>query len=184
MFVKNIENNLPFIQEVIDDFNSYNYNASERALRRSEIRFLMGTQHFFLCPTLVTRRKKNIFLWLQFSLTMSPHCGSLLSMVTGHFIGLLQLIIAIDYIISLTNPVYKNCHEAANWKQPWVCLLAISRKNPPIWRRNDNKWSSDAYNMRQMKELSIFARLAANFMFVWFIITSKGKLNITLYWWR
>ena len=88
MFVKNIENNLPFIQdhnqEVIDDFNSYNYNASERGIRRSEIRFLMGTQHFFLCPTLVTRRKKNIFLWLQFSLTMSPHCGSLLSMVTGH----------------------------------------------------------------------------------------------------
>ena len=47
---------------------------------------------------------------------MSPHCGSLLSMVTGHFIGLLQLIIAIDYIMSLTNPVYKNCHEAANFE--------------------------------------------------------------------
>ena len=139
---------------------------------------------FFLSHARDETKKQNIFLWLQFSLTMSPHCGSLLSMVTGHFIGLLQLIIAIDYIISLTNPVYKNCHEAANWKQPWVCLLAISRKNPPIWRTNDNKWSSDAYNMRQMKELSIFARLTANFMFVWFIITSKGKLNITLYWWR
>ena len=119
--MKNIENNLPFIQdhnqEVIDDVNSYNYNASERGLRRSEIRFLMGTQHFFLCPTLVTRRKKqNIFLWLQFSLTMSPHCGRPLSMVTVHFIGLLQLIIAVDYIISLTNPVYKNCHEATNFE--------------------------------------------------------------------
>ena len=120
MFVKNIENNLPCIQdhnqEVIDDFNSYNYNASERGIRRSEIRFLMGTQHFFLCPTLVTRRKQNIFLWLQFSLTMSSHCGRPLSMVTRHFKGLLQLITAIDYIISLTNPVYKNCQEATNFE--------------------------------------------------------------------
>ena len=118
--MKNIENNLPCIQdhnqEVIDDFNSYNYNASERGIRRSEIRFLMDTQHFFLCPTLVTRRKQNIFLWLQFSLTMSSHCGRPLSMVTRHFKGLLQLITAIDYIISLTNPVYKNCQEATNFE--------------------------------------------------------------------
>ena len=35
--------------------------ASERGIRRSEVRFLMGTQNFFLCPTLVTRRK-NTFL--------------------------------------------------------------------------------------------------------------------------
>ena len=28
---------------------------------RSEVRFLIGTQNFFLCPTLVTRRKKDIF---------------------------------------------------------------------------------------------------------------------------
>ena len=61
-------------------------------------------------------KKQNIFLWLQFSLTMSPHCGSLLSMVTGHFIGLLQIIIATDYIISLSNPVCKNCQETANFE--------------------------------------------------------------------
>ena len=70
----------------------------------------------FFCPTLVTRRKQNIFLWLQFSLTMSSHCGRPLSMVTRHFKGLLQLITAIDYIISLTNPVYKNCQEATNFE--------------------------------------------------------------------
>ena len=36
--------------------------ASERGIRRSEVRFLMGTQNFFLCPTLVTRLTK-IFLY-------------------------------------------------------------------------------------------------------------------------
>ena len=37
--------------------------ASERGIRRSEVRFLMGTQNFvFLCPTLVTRRKRTSFL--------------------------------------------------------------------------------------------------------------------------
>ena len=36
--------------------------ASERGIQRSEVRFLMATQNFFLCPTLVTRRTKNIFL--------------------------------------------------------------------------------------------------------------------------
>ena len=41
---------------------------------------------------------------------MSPHCGSLLSMV----IGLLQIIITMDYIISLSNEVYKNYQEAGN----------------------------------------------------------------------
>ena len=35
--------------------------ALERRIRRSEVRFLMGTQNFFLCPTPVTRQK-NIFL--------------------------------------------------------------------------------------------------------------------------
>ena len=143
--MKNIENNLPFIQdhnqEVIDDFNSYNYNASERGLRRSEIRFLMGTQHFFLCPTLVTRRKKqNIFLWLQFSLTMSPHCGSLLSMVTGHFIGLLQIIIATDYIISLSNPVCKNCHEATNLE--FFCFVLSLNMQKVLSLSNSNSFFS------------------------------------------
>ena len=38
--------------------------ASERGIQRSEVRFLMGTQNFFLCPTLVTRRKKHISLFL------------------------------------------------------------------------------------------------------------------------
>ena len=37
--------------------------TSERGIRRSEIRFLLGTQNFFLCPTLVTRRwKKHLSL--------------------------------------------------------------------------------------------------------------------------
>ena len=35
--------------------------ASERGIRRSEVRFLVGTQNFFV-PTLVTRRKKNLSL--------------------------------------------------------------------------------------------------------------------------
>ena len=39
-----------------------NGKASELGIRRSDVRFLMETPHnFFLCPTLVTRRK-NIFL--------------------------------------------------------------------------------------------------------------------------
>ena len=38
--------------------------ASERGIQRSEVRFLMGTQNFFLCPTLVTRRKKHLSLFL------------------------------------------------------------------------------------------------------------------------
>ena len=33
--------------------------ASERGIRRSEVRFLMGTQNFFLCPTLATRQKNT-----------------------------------------------------------------------------------------------------------------------------
>ena len=41
---------------------------------------------------------------------MSPHCGSPLSMV----IGLLQIIITMDYIISLSNEVYKSYQEAGN----------------------------------------------------------------------
>ena len=35
--------------------------ASERWIQRSEVRFLMGTQIFFLCPTLVTRWKLKIY---------------------------------------------------------------------------------------------------------------------------
>ena len=35
--------------------------ASEHGIRRSGVRFLMGTQVFFLCPTLVTRRKITFF---------------------------------------------------------------------------------------------------------------------------
>ena len=38
--------------------------ASERGIQRSEVRFLMGTQNFFLCPTLVPRRKKHLSLFL------------------------------------------------------------------------------------------------------------------------
>ena len=210
--MKNIENNLPCIQdqnqEIIDDFNSYNnYNTSQCGIQRSEVRSSWGLRIFCLSHACDKTKKQNIFLWLQFSLTMSSHCGSTLSMVTRHFIGLLQIIIAIDYIISLSNPVYINCQEAANFefffflslniqkvlsfsqiaiafftfsyktrflgnfvkltfesiclnskhvlfgcrKQPLVCLLAIFRKSPPIWRTNGNKWSSDAYNMRQIK---------------------------------
>ena len=37
--------------------------ASERGIQRSEVRFLMGTRYFFLCPTLVTRRKKHLSLF-------------------------------------------------------------------------------------------------------------------------
>ena len=37
--------------------------ASERGIQRSEVRFLMGTRNFFLCPTLVTRRKKHLSLF-------------------------------------------------------------------------------------------------------------------------
>ena len=32
--------------------------ASERGIQRSEVRFLMATQNFFLCPTLVTQGQK------------------------------------------------------------------------------------------------------------------------------
>ena len=35
--------------------------ASERGIQRSEVRFLMATQIFFLCHTLVTRRKISSF---------------------------------------------------------------------------------------------------------------------------
>ena len=38
--------------------------ASERGIRRSEIRFLMGTQNFFL-PRARDKTKKNIFLYLN-----------------------------------------------------------------------------------------------------------------------
>ena len=37
--------------------------ASERGIRRSEVRFLMGTQNFFLFPTLVTRRKTSFSIY-------------------------------------------------------------------------------------------------------------------------
>ena len=38
--------------------------ASERGIRRSEVRFLVRTQNFFyLCSTLVTRRKISFFIW-------------------------------------------------------------------------------------------------------------------------
>ena len=33
----------------------------EHRIQRSEVRFFMGTQNFFLCPTLVTRQKKTSF---------------------------------------------------------------------------------------------------------------------------
>ena len=33
----------------------------EHRIRRSEVWFFMGTQNFFLCPTLVTRQKKTSF---------------------------------------------------------------------------------------------------------------------------
>ena len=45
--------------------------ASERGIRRSEVRFLMGTQNFFLCPTLVTRRKKTSFTLPQDSFVLT-----------------------------------------------------------------------------------------------------------------
>ena len=76
----------------------------------------LGLRIFSLSHARDKTKKQNIFLWLQFSLTVSSHCGRPLSMVTGHFIGLLQIIIAIDYIISLSNPVYINCQEAANFE--------------------------------------------------------------------
>ena len=37
--------------------NRISGRASERGIRRSEVRFLMGTQNFAYCPTLVSRRK-------------------------------------------------------------------------------------------------------------------------------
>ena len=37
--------------------NSASANRKRSGIRRSEVRFLMGTLNFFLCPTLVTRRK-------------------------------------------------------------------------------------------------------------------------------
>ena len=38
--------------------------ASEHGIRRSEVRFLMGTQNFFLCPTLWQDKKKHLSLFL------------------------------------------------------------------------------------------------------------------------
>ena len=35
--------------------------TSERGIWSSEVRFLMGIQNFFLCPTLLTRQKKTSF---------------------------------------------------------------------------------------------------------------------------
>ena len=43
--------------------------ASEREIRRSDFRFLIGTQNFFLCPTLVTRRKTCFSLSECFTLS-------------------------------------------------------------------------------------------------------------------
>ena len=46
--------------------------ASECRILRSEVRFLMGTQNFFLCPTLVTRQKTSLSISLPSSkLTIS-----------------------------------------------------------------------------------------------------------------
>ena len=86
-----------------------------------------GLRIFCLSHARDETKKQNIFLWLQFSLTMSSHCGSTLSMVTRHFIGLLQIIIAIDYIISLSNPVYINCQEAANFEFCFVLSLNMQK---------------------------------------------------------
>ena len=36
----------------------------EHRIRRSEVWFFMGTQNFFLCPTLMTRQKKHLSLTL------------------------------------------------------------------------------------------------------------------------
>ena len=58
------------------------FRASERGIRGSEVRFRMGTQNFFLCSTLVTRRKKNIFLYF-FTELKTHHLSYSLSVFFG-----------------------------------------------------------------------------------------------------
>ena len=55
--------------KILSPHEESNLRPSDSALRCSDeseglilkVRFLVGSQNFFLCPTLVTRRKKNIF---------------------------------------------------------------------------------------------------------------------------
>ena len=50
------------------DLVSFSGRVSERGIQRSVVRFLMGTSNFFLFPTLVTRRKKDlplVLFWLR-----------------------------------------------------------------------------------------------------------------------
>ena len=211
--MKNIENNLPCIQdqnqEIIDDFNSYNnYNTSKRGIRRSEVRFLMGTQNFLFVPrswqnektkhlSLVTILFDNVFSLWQYPLHGNKTLhrpiannnrnwlyhqfvkSSLYKLPRGCklWIFFLLLSLNIQKVLSFSQIAiafftfsYKTrflgnfvkltfesiCLNSKHVlfgcrKQPLVCLLAIFRKNPPIWRTNGNKWSSDAYNMRQIK---------------------------------
>ena len=44
--------------------SQFSGGASERGIRRSEVRFHMGTRNFFPCPTFVTRRIKHLSLFL------------------------------------------------------------------------------------------------------------------------
>ena len=41
--------------------------VSERGIRRSEVRFLMGNLGVFLCPTFVARRKVSFSILIKFS---------------------------------------------------------------------------------------------------------------------
>ena len=59
-------------KKILSPHEESNLRPSDSALRCSDeseglilkVRFLVGSQNFFLCPTLVTRRKKTSFLCL------------------------------------------------------------------------------------------------------------------------
>ena len=71
--------------------------TSERGIRRSEVRFLMGT---FLCPTLVTRRKSSslyfsagIKLTIPLILLISDHAFTVLAnstVISTHLVFLMR----------------------------------------------------------------------------------------------
>ena len=56
-------------KKILSPHEEANLKPSDSALRCSDeseglilkVRFLVGSQNFFLCPTLVTRRKKHLF---------------------------------------------------------------------------------------------------------------------------
>ena len=93
-------------------------------------------------------------LQLEFSSTMSPHCGSLLSMV----IGLLQIIITMDYIISLSNEVYKNYQEAGNILI-FDFILAITIRKSSQFRSNISSFFSHLALYNSIFRLGNFVKL-------------------------